>query len=56
MNLENKQSCHLKIRLDLSPEMAKHTARSVKMSNNAPHNYGSKPYHIGTAKNGISCH
>ena len=49
MILENKQSCCLKIRLDLAPEMAKHTARSVKMINNAPRNYGRKPCRFGTA-------
>ena len=49
MILENKQSCRLKIRLDLPPEMAKHTARSVKMNNNVPRNYGRKLCRFGTA-------
>ena len=43
------KSCHLKIRLDLPPEMAKCTATSVKMNNNVPHNCERKPCHLGTA-------
>ena len=44
-----KRSCHLKTRLDLPPEMAKCTARSVKMTNNASHNSRRKPCCFGTA-------
>ena len=42
-NLEKKESCHLKIRLDLSHEMAKNTTRPIKMSNNALHSCIGKP-------------
>ena len=42
------QSCHLKIRLDLPPEMAKCNSRSVNMNNNALYNCERKPCHLGT--------
>ena len=50
MKLEKRKSCHLKIKLDLPPEVAKCIARLVKMNNNALRNYGRKPCRLGSLK------